>query len=365
MDDSEALVQHDVVVEDGVRFVSVVDSQSRDPHARELAAGVYPASCRHLFSLLRDRAPRGGRILDVGGYIGGFTLAAAARGYEVACVEASPANVAILEKAVQLNGFDRVHIVHAAASDRDGTVAFLPNGPWGWVVSPEDHSERVVRVPCVRLDHVLSTLGWDTVDFIKLDVEGSELAALRGLADFCGGRLPPIVFECNGHTLAHHGIEPARLTAAFEQLGYRLYSIEGAVLRPVEPGGYQADCLVDYLATRELPKPLMRHSAGKPLGRDEVKRRTLRSLRSANTAVRRYSADALARAPDWLLQEHTVIAQLGELSGDPEETIRVAVETTARTRNISMGHRGAVKPTTGGLRRLWARFRPGKSQRVG
>ena len=361
--DSDRWVQHEVVVEDGVRFVSVVRSHSSDPHAQELATGVYPASCRHLFSLLREMAPSGGRVLDVGGYVGGFALAAAARGYEVVCVEASPANVAILKRAVDLNGFGQMRVVHAAASDCDSTVNFLPNGPWGWVVSSDDRSDGVVAVPSLRLAGVLTRLGWDTVDFVKLDVEGSELAALRGLAPFIGERLPPIVFECNGHTLAHHGVQPETLTDAFGQLGYHLYSIEDRVLRPAEPAAYQPDCLVDYLATPRLPPQLTQHAIGKPLGHDDLKRRTLRALRSTNKAVRKYSVEALARAPVWLLQDEAVLAQLRHVSRDPDETIRATLETTARTRDLSISKPRAWRDGRGTLRRLWDWL--SKPQRVG
>ncbi len=56
------------------------------------------------------------------------------------------------------------------------------------------------------MDGLLGRLGWDRVDAVKLDVEGAELAAIRGMAGLLSGPNAPIVlYESNTHTLQFFG----------------------------------------------------------------------------------------------------------------------------------------------------------------
>ncbi len=73
-----------------------------------------------------------------------------------------------------------VCVVRAAASDRPGTARlWFPPDDAGDRVSSlvrRDVHARALEVPCVTLD----SLGLHDVDFVKIDVDGNELAYLRG-----------------------------------------------------------------------------------------------------------------------------------------------------------------------------------------
>src|SRR5262245_46201019 len=87
---------------------------------------------RLMLALLRP----GGVLLDIGAHIGTFALAAAAQGCRVFAVEAGARNVGLLRESVRRNDWQgRVHVIHAAASDAAGELAFSPYGPWGHVAS--------------------------------------------------------------------------------------------------------------------------------------------------------------------------------------------------------------------------------------
>ena len=54
----------------------------------------------------------------------------------------------------------------------------------------------------MTVDSVLEDLEWDYVDLIKMDIEGSEVAAVRGMKNLLSKpSAPPILYESNGHTL--------------------------------------------------------------------------------------------------------------------------------------------------------------------
>ncbi len=63
-------------------------------------------------------------MLDLGTHVGTFTLAAAALGYEVIGVEASPQNAALLRAGLEHNAFRHVQLINAAVGDRPGTLEF-------------------------------------------------------------------------------------------------------------------------------------------------------------------------------------------------------------------------------------------------
>src|SRR5262249_7130458 len=143
-----------------------------DDLIRTLASGAYPPADRPLQQLLHHLTPAGGRVLDLGAHFGVFSLAAAAAGYCVAAVEASPLNAAVLRASAARNGFDRLTVLHACVADRPGTANFLGYGPFGHIIAADDPRHGVI-VRAATVDGLLDELGWDRVDFVKMDVEGS------------------------------------------------------------------------------------------------------------------------------------------------------------------------------------------------
>lgn len=68
-------------------------------------------------------------------------------------------------------------------------------------VLPQHHHDRVLKVPCRRLD----SFEFERVDFIKLDVEGYELYALLGAVVTLTRHRPIILLELNRPVLARNG----------------------------------------------------------------------------------------------------------------------------------------------------------------
>jgi FkbM family methyltransferase len=133
---------------------------------------------------------RSGVYVDVGAYDGvGFSNSYffEAIGWSGVLVEAAP-------ESHRLAAIARPHsrVVHAAAGDRAGTIRFtLAEGDEGVAtlssatpdlsrIAREGGRTREVDVPLMTLDEILKDVR-QPIDFLSLDVEGSELAALRGL----------------------------------------------------------------------------------------------------------------------------------------------------------------------------------------
>jgi FkbM family methyltransferase len=243
-----------VRIRDPAGFTLFVDAAADDPLSESLRRPrpwfkrwlPRRRSCAPHLDLLRQLVRPGSRVLDLGAHIGTFTLAAAALGCEVVAIEPAPRNAELLRASIAENGFHRVRVIEAAVSDRAGMVSFCPYGPFGHVFTPVT-SFPSIEVPAVRVDDLLAQLGWDRVDFIKMDVEGSELAALAGMpALLSRPDAPVILYESNPHTLGFYGQTPEALRARLEAFGYRSYRPHGAdwiAVRPHEPRREVVDCL--------------------------------------------------------------------------------------------------------------------------
>src|SRR5207344_48109 len=86
---------------------------------------------------------------------------------------------------------------------------------------------RRFDVPARPLDAALDDAGIDCVDVLKMDIEGAEAAALRGLERRLGsGRIPQIVLEVHPHHLRDQGSSVIEVVTALRRHGYELWTID-------------------------------------------------------------------------------------------------------------------------------------------
>lgn len=172
---------------------------------------------------LQAEAVSGGVLVDVGANMGYFSLLWASMSVSGTALafEAAPGVADKLRRNVKDNEVgDRVRVIEAAVSDRDGDVAFEP-GPldqtgWGGIAS--DLDSGTLRVPCVRLDTVL---GDREVDVLKVDVEGADALVLEGAEGLLSRRrIRKVFFEQNPERMQRLGIEPGRAFRLLERVGY-------------------------------------------------------------------------------------------------------------------------------------------------
>ncbi|WP_217523423.1 FkbM family methyltransferase [Pleurocapsa sp. PCC 7327] len=112
-----------------------------------------------------------------------------------------------------------------ALSDRTGKVSFYIDKHRSGFSGLRKHRKRddlvtKVEVQCDSLDNILDPDR--QVDFIKIDVEGGELAILRGAANTLSKYHPLLLFECCRSGLSAFGFTSKQ---AFEFLTQHSYSI--------------------------------------------------------------------------------------------------------------------------------------------
>jgi FkbM family methyltransferase len=314
----------------GVEFLVVIDPASPDTITRAVRGGWSHNEAG--LELMRQVVGPGDRVLDLGGHVGLFALTAAALGCEVLTVEASRHNADLLAASARLNGFGNLHLVNCAVGAATGLVAFCEAGPFGCVANSRVPRPVTSRVPVLTAETLLAGLGWERLAFVKMDVEGSEVAALAGLRRFLEpARAPAVLFESNEHTLNFFGQTPEALHAAFAAVGYRCYQVGARRLTACSPGDFQGPTTVDYLAVKGPLPPL---PAGWEVAAGFTEAELIGQLHAAltdpNPDERASAARRLARAPARLLASPALQAGLRRLHHDGNGGVRGAAAWHAR-----------------------------------
>lgn len=204
----------------------------REPIAESLfACGVYEPDT---LAAISSHLPEHGVYLDVGANIGALALPVAALHphAKVICVEADPDIAAALRGNATRNGRGNVTVLELlAGAQSQASVPFYraPDRKFGMGSIGPQFGDAPVELSQRALDEVLDELGVPSVDVVKLDVEGAELGALRGLERRLAGPNPPtVIFEFADWAEARiPGQQPGDAQRYLMQLGYRLSRLAG------------------------------------------------------------------------------------------------------------------------------------------
>jgi len=218
-----------------VRVMNGTDRMLVLPRWRGVKEQYEPEIWRSLMSEARC----GDTFVDVGTYIGLYTIAVAQRvGSEgrVIALEPNPENYATTRAHVSLNGLgERVELLQAAAGARDESVPFCLRGDVSHVAQPTDDVERMVR--CVRLDTVLRDR---PVGILKIDVEGYEELVLRGAEQLltASARSPRAMYiEVHPYAWPGSGTTSDSLLQLLTRCGYVAADLNGEPVTRIERYG--------------------------------------------------------------------------------------------------------------------------------
>ena len=144
----------------------------------------------------------GAVFIDVGANIGSFALPAARKVGHTGCViavEPSPRVFPYLQQNVTLNGLSNIKLIQCAVTDCDWLRLPFYEAPiehFGMgSLGPQFHANPL-SVLTHTLDHIMSEQNIESVDVIKVDVEGFEVAVFQGAEKLLtNGKSPIVVFE--------------------------------------------------------------------------------------------------------------------------------------------------------------------------
>jgi len=209
---------------------------------------------------LDGRLPRGGLVIDVGGYAGVTAQWFARRADRVIVFEPLPDSAANIKEVLRVRGLTNVSVHELAISDHSGTAELHVHEHKGHNSLGRTNSSRCLyslQVPTTTLDAFAKEHAIGYVDFLKVDVEGFELEVFRGAAQLLAStRIGAILFESSASTVASIGKTTAAVHDLLTSYAYVVTDLDGSRVRADELGRpEQPDFLALPQAAYETASP--------------------------------------------------------------------------------------------------------------
>lgn len=179
---------------------------------------------RFLFERVKD----GEVFFDIGAHGGVYTLTLLKRFPNLIVHSFEPQPEELLEN-LKLNSVSSERVHPVALGDQERTVKMTTKERSSNHIS--DVGDR--SVPMIRLDDYVRDTKLPAPDWIKIDIEGMELPALRGAEVILKRSHPTIVCEIN-HISGRYGSKVSDLIGYLGSLGYSMHALQDGKLRAIE-----------------------------------------------------------------------------------------------------------------------------------
>jgi FkbM family methyltransferase len=217
--------------------------------------------------LVKHEIQKGEVVVDLGANIGYYTVlfsrlvGSAGR---VLAYEPDPTNFSILTANLALNRCDNVSAFNVAVSDVNGSVGLYrsDDNMGDHRIYDSGDGRAAIRVDSVRLDDHLQDHG-GRIDFLKMDIQGAEGAALGGMPNVLA-RNPAlrVISEFWPAGLRRAGTEPRAFLDLVCSLGFALYRVvdwesrleattQGRLLERYDVVGREPEPYTNLLCARE------------------------------------------------------------------------------------------------------------------
>jgi FkbM family methyltransferase len=211
----------------------IIDGMSADdPYFAAIADNTE----NQLTLLCKALLPEKAGVWDIGANIGvtALTMAAINPNWQILAVEGGPVVHKVLSRNIRENGRSgQITCVHAAAGESDGAANFYEASAYG-------HPTKSGGIPVlmVSAETLHREFGPQSIDFVKIDIEGSEFPFMRGALGLFKRQGSIICMEFNVLGLMRNGeVLPTKfmvwLVANFADV--RLLQHEGLTTQRIVP----------------------------------------------------------------------------------------------------------------------------------
>lgn len=182
-------------------------------------------------SFIKEITP-GAILLDIGAHFGIFSLALLHYGGPdsiAIAIDPSPMAAEFIRKQANLNGVSgRLRVIQAAVGNQTGYQPMISVGVLssGYFVqpSPEHPDSELTLTRTTTLDE-LADAAPRLPTHVKIDVEGEELAVLRGGSKLLGGNKAPLLFiELHNEIVSQSARSPDETVRWLRALDYEIFA---------------------------------------------------------------------------------------------------------------------------------------------
>lgn len=188
------------------------------------------------FTQLRDRKRKkytldgfveietGDTVVDVGAFVGEFSLSAIADAEKVLSLEPDPTTAKILRQNTVR--FNNVTVLEIATWFENAELSFniASDSSDNSIMEVDSKHATKISVEADTLENIIKKENLGTVDFVKIDAEGAEPEVVRGIGDAKIGKL---AIDCRPERDGASTLKP--VSALLEGMGYQIQVKDGIV----------------------------------------------------------------------------------------------------------------------------------------
>ena len=218
------IIPEKITLEEGKIFLN-----KKDPVVSgALALGVYEKDMTEIFkSVLK----KGMVVLDIGANVGYYTIISSyyvGKSGKVLSFEPEPENYKFLTKNINANEYSNVLTFPCGISDKksEGTLYLSSDNKGKHSLIKLKGEDTSINIPLTTIDSVLADSGIEKIDVIKIDIEGAEALALKGMTNTIKKNPPCILFcEFYPEALRLMHSDPLDFLHNISSLGFSIYEI--------------------------------------------------------------------------------------------------------------------------------------------
>jgi FkbM family methyltransferase len=179
---------------------------------------------------VKKNLKNGDVFLDVGANIGAYALIASkivGETGKVLCFEPVTSTFNHLKENVELNGLSNIQIEQKALMESPQNIEIhigdISNTGTSSIVNKVENESKSEMIEAIVFDDQFKDL--DRIDFIKMDIEGAEYSALKGMKNSIQKHLPKILIEISDDILKNATYTSKELIEFIINLGYEQFGI--------------------------------------------------------------------------------------------------------------------------------------------
>lgn len=200
----------------------------------------YVAGSPELYHLqyIRSRLRPDHIVFDIGAYIGVYTFTASeiVTAGHVYTFEPDPRSAQRIRRALHRGDVQNITLCQAAVGDTtqaEVTIILTSYPPQSTIKASEMTPQgEIVSVPVWSIDDYCGIAAVQTVDFMKIDVEGAELGVLHGAAETLQTHHPELLIELHAPLARQFGHTIHDVVMFLEDLGYTFAEITFGLMQP-------------------------------------------------------------------------------------------------------------------------------------
>lgn len=178
-------------------------------------------------NFLRNYLKQGDVFFDIGANIGTYTLVASRIVGETGVVHSFEAITDVYHRMVEnieLNKLNNITPNHRAVYQHSQMLEFFvsskENAGMSSIFHHDTESGKLENVQAVSIDEYIESGNISRVDMIKIDIEGAELFALKGMTTTLERFHPVLIMEVSDDVLKNTGISGNEILELLTGMGY-------------------------------------------------------------------------------------------------------------------------------------------------